>query len=109
MQQQIYKTIGTKTIFIENCELATFSIVVSEGSSFTLLTSIDSSGSGILLEDSFYKNYKYNAQGTIFHAGKFSIKVIAPGLNGIRVQCKTYLSALKEATSGMFAEKNIIY
>ena len=88
-QQQVYKTTGKKTIFTENCQFAVFSIIVSPGSVFTLLTAIDASGSGILVEDPFYKNYKYNAQGTIFYPGKFVIDITAAGA-GITVQCKTY-------------------
>jgi hypothetical protein len=95
MQQQIYTGTGRKTIFFENCELATFSIVVSQGSIFTLLTSIDSSASGILVEDPFYKNYKYNAQGTILYPGKFVIDIISKGASGIMVQCKTYSPILE--------------
>jgi hypothetical protein len=90
MQQKIYNSTGTKIIFTENCQLAVFSIIVSPGSIFTLLTAIDASLSGVLLEDSFYKNYQYNAQGNIFYPGKFAIDITAAGSSGIKVQCKTY-------------------
>lgn len=76
------------TIFSTSCEVATFSVTPSSGSIFTLLVAIDAQGD--LVADPVYTNYTYAVQDFITKPGKFIVRVIQPGTNGIRVQCKTF-------------------
>lgn len=88
MVQNIYSSVGTQTIFSNQFNAATFTVIPSVGAEFTLLTAVDPKGE--LVEDPFYNHYKIPAQDWIYNPGKFSIKVIQPGLNGILVQYKTF-------------------
>jgi hypothetical protein len=90
LQQKLYTDAGMKMIFNTDCSLVTFTIIVSVGSEFTLLTSVDDQHGTDLVEDIFYKNYIYSIQDYFKNIGKFGINVIQPGANGITFQYKIY-------------------
>ena len=58
----------------------TFSILISNGASYTLLTSIAQNGT--LVPDNFYNNYSQNAQGQAINVGAFAINVLNLGISG---------------------------
>lgn len=91
LQQKIYTDEGMKMIFDSDCAVVTFTIVVSENSVFTLLTSVDDQHGSDLAEDIFYKNYRYSVQDYFTKIGKFAINVINPGESGITLQYKIFI------------------
>jgi hypothetical protein len=91
LQQKLYTNIGKQMILNFDCSLVTFTVIVSAGSVFTLLTSVDSQNDSDLVEDIFYKNYTYSVQDYFKNIGKFSIDIANPGANGITLQYKVFL------------------
>ena len=81
-----YQNIGTFIVFSGNYSTVIFSIKPSTNSVFTLLTAIDPAST--LVEDPVYNNYTGMAQDIIYYPGKFAIKVINPGIDGINLEYK---------------------
>lgn len=91
LEQRTYTDIGEQLIVNADCAVITFTVIVSTGSVFTLLTSVDDQIGTDLVEDIFYNNYTYSIQDYFKNIGKFAINVINPGLEGITVQYKILL------------------
>jgi hypothetical protein len=91
LEQRTYMEKGEDIIFNSSCAVVTFTVIVSTGSVFTLLTSVDDQIGTDLVEDIFYNNYTYSIQDYFKNIGKFGINVIEPGSEGITVQYKIFL------------------
>ena len=65
----------------------TFSVLVTSGANYTLLTAI--AGDGTLIPDGIFNNYTQSAQGRAEGVGGFAIDVISLGTSGeIKIEIK---------------------